>query len=275
MKERVTFTIDENVLRQVDKKIDGHHIKNRSHAVELLLTEALGTVKPRKAFIIAGGLGTRLKPITHELPKPLIPVQGKPILEHLLDLFKKHDIRDITISIGYKGDKIKEYFGNGSRFGLTITYVEEKQPLGTAGPLKLARRYLTETFIMTNADELKNVDLHQLFNFHKEKQALATIALTTVENPQDYGVPIINGNLIEQFIEKPTNPPSNLINSGLYVLEPTIIDLVPEGQCSIEKDIFPKIAQQKKLYGYPFSGQWFDTGTLERYEKAIKEWKGL
>lgn len=275
MKERVTLTIDNNVLQKVDQKIDGKHVKNRSHAVELLLTEALGTVKPRKAFIIAGGLGTRLKPITHELPKPLIPVQGKPIIEHLLDLFKKHDIRDITISIGYKGDKIKEHLGNGQRYGVTITYVEEKTPLGTAGPLKLAKRHLNETFIMTNADELKNINLHQLFNFHKDKQALATIALTTVENPQDYGVAIMEGSEIKQFLEKPTSPPSNLINAGLYVLEPSVIDLVPDGPCSIEKDIFPQIAQQKKLHGYPFPGQWYDTGTLERYEKAIKEWKGL
>jgi NDP-sugar pyrophosphorylase family protein len=178
MKERITLTIDTAILEQVDSRVDGLKIKNRSHAVELLLTNALGSNAPKKAFILAGGKGTRLKPITHEIPKPLVPLHGKPILEHTFDLLKKYGIKDIIISIGFKGDKIKEYFGNGKKFGVSITYVEETEPLGTAGPLNLARHLLKDTFLMCNADELKNIDLHDMFAFHKESGAIATIALT-------------------------------------------------------------------------------------------------
>jgi NDP-sugar pyrophosphorylase family protein len=277
MKERVTLTIDEDILKLIDGQIDGHRVKNRSHAIEILLLQALGTNRPRKAFIIAGGKGTRLKPITDEIAKPLIPVHGRPVLEHVLDLFAKHGIKDVIISVGYKGDQIRQHLGDGRKYGLSIVYVEEREPLGTAGPLRLARHLLTDTFVMCNADELKNIDLQDMFLHHRESGAQATIALTTVEDPSAYGVARLNGGRIAEFIEKPkrTEAPSNLISAGLYILEPAVIDLVPEGQASIERDVFPKLAAKGKLYGYPFSGQWFDTGTLERYEKAIKEWKDI
>ncbi|MBI4450752.1 NDP-sugar synthase, partial [Candidatus Woesearchaeota archaeon] len=159
---------------------------------------------------------------------------------------------------------------------VSITYVEEAEPLGTAGPLRLARHMLTDTFVMCNADELKEIDLHDMLAFHKSNSAQATIALTTVDNPCAYGVARLKGNQIMEFIEKPKNcKPSNLINAGLYVLEPSVIDLVPEGAASIERDVFPKLAQKGALYGYPFHGQWFDTGTPERYAQAEKMWKKM
>lgn len=277
MKERITLTIDTDILKKIDSSVDGFKVKNRSHAVEMLLLSALGADRPRKAFILAGGRGTRLKPITDEIPKPLIPVQGKPVVEHCIDLLKKYGIKDIILSIGYKAEKIKKYFGDGSSFGVNITYVEETNQLGTGGPLRLAKKHLTETFVMCNADELKNIDLIDMYLFHKENNSLGTIALTTVEDPSHYGVAKLKGNQILEFIEKPAkeNSPSNLISAGLYILEPQIIDLISEDVASIERDVFPKLAQQGKLFGYPFEGQWFDTGTLERYEKAIKGWKGL
>ncbi len=275
MKERVTFTIESSILDKIDSSIDGYKIKNRSHAAELLLMRALGENTLKKALILAGGKGERLKPITNEMPKPMVPLQGKPILQHAIDLMKKHGITDIYLSIGYKGDKIQEYFGDGSRLGVNITYIKEKEPLGTAGPLRLAKKYLNETFVMCNADELKNIDLLDMFLYHKGQNAMATIALTTVPDPSAYGVAKLQGNWIQDFIEKPKNPPSNLINAGLYILEPEVIDMVPKGFSMIEKDIFPKIAEQKHLLGYSFTGQWMDTGTMERYAKAQKEWKGL
>ena len=132
MKERVTLTLDGDVLKQVDSTVDGFKIKNRSHAIELLLLHSMGNSKPRTALILAGGLGTRLKPITTEIPKPLLPVHDKTILEHNFDLLKKYGIRHILLSIGYKGNKIKEYFGSGSKFGVNISYVDEKKPLGNS-----------------------------------------------------------------------------------------------------------------------------------------------
>ncbi|MBU4241999.1 MAG: nucleotidyltransferase family protein, partial [Nanoarchaeota archaeon] len=275
MKERATFTIESSILDKIDTTIDGYKIKNRSHAVELLLMRALRDKSLNKALILAGGKGERLKPITNEMPKPMVPLQGKPILQHAIDLMKRHGIAEIYLSIGYKGDKIKEYFGDGSRFGVKIIYIEENEPLGTAGPLRLAKKYLTETFVMCNADELKNIDLMDMFLFHKEKNAKATIALTTVPDPSLYGVAKLQGNWIMEFLEKPQNPPSNLINAGLYILEPEVIDMVPEGFAMIEKQIFPKIAAEKNLLGYSFTGQWMDTGTMERYARAQEEWKGL
>jgi len=235
----------------------------------------------KTAFILAGGRGLRLRPLTEKLPKPLLRVQGKPMLEHVIDLMKKYGITELIISIGYLGDKIKEYFGDGSKFGVTIRYVEEDPnfPLGTAGPLKLAKKWLTKTFVMTNADELKNIDLEDMYRYHKEHKAMATIALTTVEDPSNYGVAKMLGSKIVEFVEKPKKgeAPSNLINAGLYILEPELIKYVPaeKGDVKIEIQVFPVIAKMGKLFGYRFSGQWFDTGTPERYENAIKGWQGL
>lgn len=279
MKERVTLTLDTNLLAKIDKKVDGFKIKNRSHAIELFCMKAMGESAPKLGFILAGGRGTRLKPITDEIPKPLLPIQGKPVIEYTFDLFKKFGITKVILSIGYLGDKIKEHFGDGKKYGLDIIYIEEDTPQGTAGPLRLAKKYLTETFVMCNADELKDIDLDEMYLFHKENQASATIALTTVEDPSAYGVAKLQGNKILEFIEKPKKEeaPSNLINSGLYILEPDVINYVPLGDepVSIEKDVFPKLAKEGKLYGYHFAGQWFDTGNFERYEKARKSWNGI
>ncbi|MBI2143921.1 NDP-sugar synthase [Candidatus Woesearchaeota archaeon] len=278
MKERVTLTLDNNLLGQVDRKVDGYKIKNRSHAMELLLMQALGNADmPKTTVILAGGVGTRLQPITFEIPKPLVLVHDRTLLEHQFDLFKKFGIRNIVLSIGYKGDKIKHAIGDGKRFGVNVAYVEETKPLGTAGPLKLAKPFLTGTFIATNSDELKELDLHDMYLFHKENHALVTIALTTVDNPSMYGVARMQGPRILEFVEKPKKDeaPSNLINSGLYMMEAEVIDYIGEGYCMLEKDVFPKLAKDGRLFGYPFSGQWYNTGTLELYEKAIKEWKDI
>jgi NDP-sugar pyrophosphorylase family protein len=279
MKERITITLDKDIIKQIDSRIDGIKIKNRSHAVEFLTSKALGNSGIKKAFILAGGKGTRLRPITHEIPKPMIPVHERPILEHVIELLKKYEIRDIIIAIGYKGGKIKEYFGNGSKFGVKITYVEEKEKLGTAGPLRLAKNLLTETFVMTNADELKDIDLDDMYQFHKKNNSMATIALTTVKDPSAYGVAKMQGSKIIEFVEKPKKEkaPSKLINAGLYILEPEIIKHIPSkrGEIKIETEVYPKIAKMGRLFGYPFSGQWFDTGTPDRYAKALKNWSGI
>ncbi len=278
MKERVTLTIDANILADVDSKVDGHKIKNRSHAIELLLMQALGNADmPKVAIILAGGVGTRLQPITFEIPKPLVLVHDRTLLEHQFDLFKRQGIKNIVISIGYKGDKIKHAIGDGRRFGVNVNYVEEAKPLGTAGPIRLAKQFITGTFVAENADELKDIDLHDMYLFHKENKAMVTIALTTVDNPSTYGVAKMQGGKILEFVEKPKreDAPSNLINSGLYMMEPDVLDYISEGFTMLEKDVFPRLAQEGKLFGYPFSGQWYNTGTLELYEKAIKEWKDI
>jgi len=277
MKERVTLTIEKEILGKVDQTVNGSDVKNRSHAVELLLTKAFGENKPSKAVILAGGKGTRMKPMTNFLPKPMLRIHDKPILEHNIELLKRHGIKDIIISVGYKGGKIKEYFGDGSQLGVNISYVEEKTPLGTGGPLNFLKGKIKDTFLLMNGDELKEIDLEDMFMFHRKNKGMATIALTTVEDPSKYGVAVMNGNKIVTFIEKPNKQyiPSQLINAGLYILEPEVLKIVPEGFSMIENDVFPKLAANEKLLGYVFSGQWFDTGTPQRFSEAEKDWQGL
>ncbi len=275
MKERITITLDKNLISQIDKRIGGVGIKNRSREIELLLAESLGTNIPSKAVLLVGGTGSRLKPLTDKTPKALLKVQGKTITEHLFDLLKKYGIRDSVMCVGHLKEQIREKFGDGSNFGMNITYVEEDQPMGTAGPLKLAKKYLKDSFIVSNGDELKNINIPRMFRLHKRKNAMATIALTTTDNPTNYGVASLDGSRVIEFVEKPLNPTSNLINAGFYILEPEAIDLIPEGFSMLEKDVFPKIAKMGRLRGFPFAGQWFDIGTIERYKKAEKSWNGV
>lgn len=232
---------------------------------------------PKKAVILVGGKATRLRPLTLHTPKGLLKVQDKSITEHLFELLKNHGITEILLSTGYLKEKFKEYFGDGKKFGVNITYIEEEEPLGTAGPLILAQDHLKEPFIMSNGDELKNINIEEMYALHKESNALATLALTEVEDPSHYGVARLEGNKILEFVEKPKKEeaPSNLINAGFYIIEPEVIKMIPQGFAMMEKDVFPKLAEQGRLFGYPFKGQWFDIGTPERYETTKKEWKGL
>jgi len=275
MDEKISITLNRNVLDKVDRMIDGKKIKNRPEALEKIIYRTVNRENVKTAFILAGGKGTRMRPFTYEIPKPLIPVQGKPLLQHILDLLRKYEIRDVIISTGYMCDKIKEYFGNGSKFGFDITYVEEKEELGTAGALNLSRDLIKDAFLMFNGDVLTNIDLHDFIDFHSKNDGLATIALTPVNNPSRFGVADLKGDRIMKFIEKPKHHISNLINAGVYALEPEVLDYVPKGKAMMETDVFPKLADKGLLYAYPFEGQWFDTGTHESYENAIKNWKPI
>lgn len=224
------------------------------------------------AFILCGGEGIRLKPLTDDIPKTLLPINGKPILEYNIELMKRNGIKKIILGTGHLGDQIKNYFGNGEHFDVDISYSHEEQPLGTGGALKLVSKIINDTFIMCNGDELKDVDIRKMFDVHKQNNADITIALTSVNNPQLYGVALLEGDRIIKFLEKPENPPTNMINSGLYILEPKIFSLIPEGKVSIERDIFPKIAENKKLFGFKFDGKWLSTDTPEKYHQAEKSW---
>lgn len=278
MKERITITIEQPLIADIDKTVDGINVKNRSHAIEVLLRKAVGGSIPDTAVILCGGQGTRFRPITYEIPKVMLPIQGKPILEHIIDLFKRFGVHQVYLSVGYLREKIKDHFGDGKRFGLKIDYLEEDEALGTAGPLRMLAGRVNRPFFVANGDELKDVDLDDMFKTHIDNRGRITIALTTVEDPSQYGVADLSGSKIIRFIEKPPKEeaPSNLISSGLYILDQSIIDVIPkEGFAMLEKDVFPKIAQEGRLIGYPFSGQWFDTGNIERYERALKNWKGI
>jgi len=275
-REKLTVTVKKGLIKKIDKIIDGRKIRNRSHATEFLIEEGLGLNKVNTAFILAGGEGTRLRPLTYEIPKPLIPVHGKPLLEHTLELLHSHGIDNVIMSLGYKAEKIQEYFGDGRRYGMNFTYIIEKEKLGTAGPLKLAKKYLTSTFIVLWADVLAQIDLDDFIRSHHENDGLITIALTSVDDVSSFGVVSLKGNKITGFVEKPKkeDAPSNLINAGLAICEPEIIDHLPKEKFAMfERDLYPKLAEAGKVYGYPFEGQWFDTGTHEAYERVLKEWQ--
>jgi len=276
-RERLTITLRDDMLKKVDGMVDNIRIRNRSHAIEVLLSRALSSRSIKHAILLAGGKGMRMRPFTYEIPKPMIPVQGRPLLQYIVELLRKYEVKEIIFSVGYMSDKIKEYFGNGSKFGVNITYVEEETELGTAGPLNLLRDKLTETFLMFNGDILANIDLKDFVSFHEENKGVATIALTAVFNPSRFGVARLRGDNILEFVEKPLagKETSNLINAGVYVLEPEVLKYVPKGRAMMEKDVFPKLAKKGKLFGYHFDGQWFDTGTPESYESAIKNWRGV
>jgi NDP-sugar pyrophosphorylase family protein len=225
-----------------------------------------------KAIILAGGKGTRLRPLTNDIPKALIPIGKKTLTDLVIDILNKYNIKDIILSIAYKKEKIKEYFKEKN-----ISYIEEPKPLGTAGPLIILNnqnKQLDETFFVINGDNLFNVNLKDMLEFHKKNKATVTIGLSKVKDPRSYGVAILEDNKIKEFIEKPDNPPTNYINSGYYIMEPEVFDIIKgKEKAMLEKDLFPLLAEQGKLFGFKSDKQWFDTGTFERYEQVKKEWK--
>jgi mannose-1-phosphate guanylyltransferase len=233
-----------------------------------------------KAVILVGGEGTRLRPVTYEIPKPLVPVKKKPIINHLIELFARYGINDIAL---LASTDHKEDFARWERVwaeelpptSKISTFYEEK-PRGTFGGLFLLRDWLgDENFILSNGDELKDFDLHALIAAHTAAGSIGTIALAEVPNPNEYGVPIMEGDRIVEFLEKPQNPPSNYNSSGLYVSHPSVFGYADATQefIMIEKNIFPALANDGKLIGIKLeNARWYDCGTLERWEKAIKEW---
>lgn len=275
MPERITITIKKEILEKIDKSIDKRTIRNRSHCIENLIVRALNKTDLDSVVILAGGEGTRLRPITYEIPKPLIPIHGRPILEHQLNMLKKYDLRKIILSVGYMNGKVKEYFGDGSRFGVNIKYIEEEKPLGTAGCLRRATEFINGTFLLLNVDTLMNPDIPAVYEFHKSQKKLATILLVTVKNPEIYGVVRMKGIDIMDFAGKPHKmTDSQLANAGLAIIEKDVISMIPKRRYSTD-ELFKKLSAEKQLAGYVYDGRIFDVGTNPGYEKAIKQWKDV
>ncbi len=228
-----------------------------------------------KAIILAGGKGTRLYPITKEIPKPLLPINRKPILNYLVDLFHGYDIHDVALLISKNFREEFDWWKKRHYPDKPIEFFEEEEPLGTFGGLWHAKEWVGDSPIfLTNGDELKKVDLAAMADFHEKTKPLGTIALVQVPNPQDYGVVVCNSDVVTEFLEKPANPPTNYISSGLYLLSPEILQAHPGPTFTmIEKDIFPKLAQERKLVAFRGVDKWCDCGTWERYEKALQEWR--
>ena len=228
-----------------------------------------------KAIILAGGLGKRLRPLTDNTPKPLLLVKGKPIIQHAIENLKKHDITDIILAVSYHADKIKEYFGNGEAFGVSISYSIEIEPLGTGGAVKQAAEGINEPFILVWGDNLTDVNVSELLDAYNRNKAKIVMTLTPREDVENFGVAKLKGEIIEHFVEKPKREeaPSNLINAGCFVIHPDSLKILPEGKSNIERECFQIHASNGVVFAYNHPGQWFPTDTLEKYEHAEKNFQ--
>lgn len=222
---------------------------------------------------MAGGEGTRLRPLTSNVPKPMLPIANIPMMEHIVDLLVKHGITDIVVTVAYLADSVRNYFGDGAEFGVRMVYATEETPLGTAGSVRNAMDELDERFVVISGDVLTDIDLSEMIRFHDEHGALATIGLVAVENPLEFGIVITREDgTIERFLEKPSwgQVFSDTINTGIFVLEPQIFDFIPEqGASDFSADVFPEVLQSGKgLYGIVAQGYWEDVGTLDAYSRV-------
>ena len=222
---------------------------------------------------MAGGEGTRLRPLTSNQPKPMVPIVGKPCMEHIVELLKEHGFDDIVVTLAFMPQAIRGYFGAGESQGVSIRYSVEESPMGTAGSVKLAEDALDEPFLVISGDALCDIDLGALVRFHQEKEALVTIGLVSVDNPLEFGIVVTDDDgRIERFLEKPSwgQVFTDTINTGIYVLDPEVLRHVPEGQpFDFSKELFPLLLEMgRPLYGYVADGYWQDIGNLDQFRQA-------
>ncbi len=224
-----------------------------------------------KAVILVGGFGTRLRPLTLTTPKQMLPVVDRPMIERVVGSLGAHGVTDAVLSLGYRPDAFIDAYPDGRCAGVTLHYAVEPEPLDTAGAVRFAAASadLDETFIVVNGDVLTDLDVTALWKYHHDRGAEGTIALTPVDDPSRYGVvPLADDGRVEAFIEKPPpgEAPSNWINAGTYVLEPSVLDRIPAGRrVSIEREIFPSMVTDSALYGLQSDAYWVDAGTPEAY----------
>lgn len=224
-----------------------------------------------QAVILAGGLGTRLRPLTLTCPKPLLPVANVPIIRRIIDKMPA-DVDEVVLAVNYRLEQLAEYFESHD-VGRNVTLVEEKEPLGTAGAIKNIEAHVDDTFFVFNGDVIDSLDLDAFRAFHERTAGIGSIALWRVSDPRHFGVMDMRGDRILRFVEKPESKesaPSDLANAGTYILEPSVFDLIPAGKVtSIERETFPQLlAEGKKLHGMKFDGYWVDCGRPETYLKA-------
>jgi mannose-1-phosphate guanylyltransferase/phosphomannomutase len=226
-----------------------------------------------KGVVMAGGEGTRLRPLTSNQPKPMVPIVGKPCMEHIIELLRAHDFEDVIVTVAFLPQAIRSYFGDGEGLGVTIEYSVEESPLGTAGSVRLASDRLDDTFLVISGDALCDIDLGSLVAFHRERGAAVTIGLKSVDNPLEFGIVVTDEDgRVERFLEKPSwgQVFSDTINTGIYVLEPEVLRHVPTDRpYDFSKELFPLLLEMgRPIYGYVCHGYWQDIGNLDQYRQA-------
>jgi mannose-1-phosphate guanylyltransferase len=223
-----------------------------------------------KAVVLVGGEATRLRPLTCNTPKIMVPVLNRPFLEHFIGYLKAHNILDIVLAIGKSAGQVRDYFGDGGRLGVRILYSIEDSPLGTAGAVKNAQRLLDDSFIVFNGDVFTDIDLTAMAQLHRKNKAIASLALTPVDDPTRYGVVETDSRgRVKRFLEKPGRDEvtTNMINAGIYILEPDIFNYIaPNAFSMFERDVFPILLEKgKAIYACPFDDYWIDIGTPDKY----------
>jgi mannose-1-phosphate guanylyltransferase len=222
-----------------------------------------------RALVLAGGKATRLRPLTEATPKAMTPVLGRPFLEHLLAWLRAHGTDDVTLLLGYLPDPIQAYFGDGGRFGVRLTYVVERDALGSGGAIKQLEPSLNEPFFALNGDVFTDMDLGAMQRAHEQHRAQISIYLHPVEDPSAYGVCAVDdAGMIRRFVEKPKreDAPSNLINAGVWLFQPSVLASIAAGRFTmVEQDLFPAMAEAGAIYGFLDHGYWMDAGTPDRY----------
>lgn len=229
-----------------------------------------------KAMILAAGVGSRLDPLTRNLPKPMVPIVNKPVMEHIVELLARHGFTKIMVNLYYHGEQIENHFGDGSKWGVKIQYSHEDRLWGDAGSVKKCEEFFDSTFLVIGGDDLADIDLKRLVKNHKEHKALCTIALSLVDEPSEYGIVLMNEHgKITRFLEKPKGEVifSNTANTGVYVFEPEIFELIPRGVTyGFGNNVFPLLLEQKKrFYGYLTSSYWRDVGNLKQYQETHRD----
>ncbi len=221
-----------------------------------------------KAVILAGGMGSRLRPYTYVLPKAMLPVGDKPILEHVIEFLKRNRVNELVVATAFHGKQIEDYFGDGSNFGVQIQYARSRKPLGTAGQLKTAEPHISETFLAMNGDILIDVDIRKLVNFHSKMTGIGTVALRHYQVPIKYG--IITLGKSDRILEWKEKPELKLtMNIGLYILEPRTFSYIKQGRIeSLERDTFPSMIRKgEHLYGYLSETEYYDVADIEDLKK--------
>src|SRR5436305_5585800 len=226
-----------------------------------------------RAVVMAGGEGTRLRPLTSNQPKPMVPIVGKPCMEHILELLRDVGFEEIGVTVAFLPQSIRSYCGDGSSLGVEIEYSVEETPLGTAGSVRLASDRLEDTTLIISGDALCDIDLTQLVEFHREKDASVTIGLKSVENPLEFGIVVTDEEgRVERFLEKPSwgQVFSDTINTGIYVVNAEVMKHVPKDRpYDFSKELFPLLLEMgRPIYGFVLDGYWQDIGNLDQYRQA-------
>ncbi|MGD9129616.1 MAG: sugar phosphate nucleotidyltransferase [Candidatus Woesebacteria bacterium] len=265
-KSRLTISLSSSTLKKIDQLIDKKEIRNRSHAIEHLLEQSLKH-RLKTAVILAGGV----KLPNETMIKALTLIDKKPLISYTIDHLKKYGVEKVIIATNSRGKKIQELLGDGSQFNLTIDYLYEKKPLGTAGAIKNTKKLIKDTFYVIAGDILTNINLEDMLEFHIQNKSLVTMAVKPRMSQDSYDNVFMQGHRIVDFKKRQLGQTASIVNTGIYIFEHEIFQAIPDKTpTTLEQDVFPKLTENNRLLAFPFQGIWFDVSSDSNYKKVIK-----